>query len=714
MDSKIGDKTIAVLYHQLALSKWANLMHQHIAELVYDYHRQRHSSAFTTASESTPESESKVSVILENVGTADNTIAVATRIMSEKSCLETTKKKNYGRADVLFVLFDLCRLTVACPPWLLKRAIVMQSECANSELLDNPHYISAMLGSALLLDFSKHNATALANSRFGEISNLTMVSLPAKMSLPTKMDVLQYPPRCTSGVDRQAAAKPLQCLTQCRDIDILFVGSLNQRRECVLNQVNELLNKRDKCDFKIYTLFGGVSPEILETAFFNRTKVVLNLHYHDWKTNMCGAEFARIIPALECGCVVITDPLATEDEMFLSEYRDHIEFLTPNLDESAQKIIHAVETFQEPDPDVQAARISAETSRYRESLQALLLKKILCRTEKKMELAESVPEPLAEPVPTLVESVSKPLAEPVPTLVEPTPVEPVQPMPMPTLVEPTPVSEPVSEPLAESVPTLVEPVPVPVKIYQTPQQQQQQRHPMNEYFDNIYCVNLARRTERMEIARRRHAFAGLDVERFVAIDGSVLGALHRSLGAGSLVPNKAYLGCQLSHLSIYRDALDRGFSRVLIIEDDVRIHRRSGDIFRKFIAALPTANDWDMLHMAYIPLSDDLQMWTYNVVFNNAISEHVMASHNLWSLMAYAVSRRMMQHLLNLYDQQMPMELDRLFVTKIFPDKTWKCYGSIPQIFCAEDNFSDNAATAVVGLLERSVNLRVAAYHDYV
>jgi len=71
-------------------------------------------------------------------------------------------------------------------------------------------------------------------------------------------------------------------------------------------------------------------------------------------------------------------------------------------------------------------------------------------------------------------------------------------------------------------------------------------------FSNIpkFVVNLSHRTENMTLISEEMKYIGWDFERFEAIN------------------KNSYMGCTLSHLEIIKLAKDRGYSRVMVVEDD--------------------------------------------------------------------------------------------------------------------------------------------------
>ena len=235
---------------------------------------------------------------------------------------------------------------------------------------------------------------------------------------------------------------------------------------------------------------------------------------------------------------------------------------------------------------------------------------------------------------------------------------------------------------------------------------------MDRFFDNIYLLNLHKRTERLKISEKRLQFVDIEnYEVFGAVDGSVLSPVWQEFNkTNSYFKNPSYLGCALSHLSIYTDAIEKGYKKILILEDDCRVHRNAQEIFKNNLSQIP--EEWELLYLGYIPLSDDLTRWDYGVFSDGYISKNIFTAKNLWGLYSYAISDNLMKELLSVYDKKFPMELDRYFVSHVQPRK--KCYGMSPQLFCAEDGYSDNSKIIETSMIQRSVDIRFSQYTDYV
>jgi GR25 family glycosyltransferase involved in LPS biosynthesis len=95
--------------------------------------------------------------------------------------------------------------------------------------------------------------------------------------------------------------------------------------------------------------------------------------------------------------------------------------------------------------------------------------------------------------------------------------------------------------------------------------------------DCIYVINLDRRIDRWE--RTKKLFNDLDIypNRFAAVNGWSLSEESKNELFGSQIHTmkSGATGCLLSHVSIYKDAFERGFNAVWICEDDIVF---SGDV----------------------------------------------------------------------------------------------------------------------------------------
>lgn len=233
---------------------------------------------------------------------------------------------------------------------------------------------------------------------------------------------------------------------------------------------------------------------------------------------------------------------------------------------------------------------------------------------------------------------------------------------------------------------------------------------INNYFDKIYLLNLHKRKDRLNKSIEKLDLLDVKYDVFNGTDGSVIHKLWSQLNNPNFT-NPNYVGCAVSHLSIYQDALYNGYEKILIIEDDNLIHNRIKEIFDNL--QIP---EWsDLFYLGYIPLSDDCSMWTYSngIQGHNMLCDNIFRPKNLWGLFAYGISKSLMIHMVELYNREFPMEIDRYFVNEI-----QQRGGSIaisPQLFCCDDNvYSDNLGFVPGDMTLKSIDSRFANPSDYI
>jgi hypothetical protein len=101
-----------------------------------------------------------------------------------------------------------------------------------------------------------------------------------------------------------------------KDIDILFIGTLNNKRKEWLKKLNY-----KKYNIKIITnLFFEKSIE-----YFARSKIILNIHYYGGDSIL---EVTRIIPALENKCIILSEE--SHDEYYNLEFNNIIKITNSN------------------------------------------------------------------------------------------------------------------------------------------------------------------------------------------------------------------------------------------------------------------------------------------------------------------------------------------------------------------------------------------------
>lgn len=225
-----------------------------------------------------------------------------------------------------------------------------------------------------------------------------------------------------------------------------------------------------------------------------------------------------------------------------------------------------------------------------------------------------------------------------------------------------------------------------------------QRYNINDYFDEIYLINLERRKDRLLKADKKLKDFGISYKRMKAYDGQLL---KEFVDPDILVRRTpGYLGCLLSHLEAIKISYDKGLDKILILEDDIIIHRRINEEFERIINTMELENnlDWDLLYLGggqctgtftipetYIdtsPINDEMR------------PSRIWKADHVWSGHAYALNRKMMKWILDYYQENgYKYELDRVLASEVQRNKNFKCLSVYPQLIMQHDTISDNDPT---------------------
>jgi len=234
----------------------------------------------------------------------------------------------------------------------------------------------------------------------------------------------------------------------------------------------------------------------------------------------------------------------------------------------------------------------------------------------------------------------------------------------------------------------------------------------NDHFDRVFCLNLPIREDRKERMSSLFSKHNLNVDFFSAVRGFAIPYVH------SLVSDRfsaaGYVGTLISYLNLFDYALNKGYERICVIEDDVMIHKNIHSIADTYIPKLP--ENTDMAYFSYIPLSDDHSMWNYNMISDKFVdgtpSSGIFRAKNLCSMMAFSVNRRIMEHLVKSLNQSF-QPIDLYIMANIQDKEEFGVYGINPQMFCSTEGYSDGCGYVIENLTNRSVDLRASRYEDY-
>jgi hypothetical protein len=91
----------------------------------------------------------------------------------------------------------------------------------------------------------------------------------------------------------------------------------------------------------------------------------------------------------------------------------------------------------------------------------------------------------------------------------------------------------------------------------------------SKFWDTVYVINLEHRTDRWESITKMAEAAGLQINRWNAVKAADIDLEKHRIGIR--VKKQSCIACTLSHFEIYRDALSKGYKKVLVLEDDAVI-----------------------------------------------------------------------------------------------------------------------------------------------
>lgn len=233
-----------------------------------------------------------------------------------------------------------------------------------------------------------------------------------------------------------------------------------------------------------------------------------------------------------------------------------------------------------------------------------------------------------------------------------------------------------------------------------------------DHFDKTFCLNLPireDRKERMDSLFKKHQ---MDVEFFSGVRGFAVPYLHSLLSERFSAPG--YIGTLISYLNLFDYALTKGYERICVLEDDIMVHRNVNEIADRMIPELP--EDTDMAYFSYIPLSEDYQWWSYNLLTERYIKGNptsgIFKAKNLCSMMAFSINSKLMKHLLSSLNQDFE-SIDFHIMSKIQDKGEFNVYGINPQMFCSSEGFSDGCGAIIPNLTMRSIDTRASNPEDY-
>ena len=196
-----------------------------------------------------------------------------------------------------------------------------------------------------------------------------------------------------------------------------------------------------------------------------------------------------------------------------------------------------------------------------------------------------------------------------------------------------------------------------------------------DFFDEIYCINLERRTDRWNQCQSEFDKIGIldKVKKFDAVDNK----------------NNPKQGCYESHMGVIRLAHERKLKNVLIFEDDVAFLQRYDD--RKLANAISHLDkqEWEFFYLGGLERRIKPRP-TYNQLNNkwtgefNSEYDYVMECSSVGWAHSFAVNGSIFERIVSDYDNNIwnvlvenhDSHLDRYYQEVLKP-KTYVCVPSL-------------------------------------
>lgn len=134
------------------------------------------------------------------------------------------------------------------------------------------------------------------------------------------------------------------------------------------------------------------------------------------------------------------------------------------------------------------------------------------------------------------------------------------------------------------------------------------------------------------------------------------------------------LGCLLSHISVIQIAKNRGYKKILILEDDARFFDDHQKIFDNAIKQLE-GKSYDMLYLS-----------TYHKIPGKKISKNVLKMVRGYTTVSYIISDSLYDDVINMASKSRK-EIDVFYSKKIHPN--YNCLSVHPVIIYQNSGISD-------------------------
>ena len=133
---------------------------------------------------------------------------------------------------------------------------------------------------------------------------------------------------------------------------------------------------------------------------------------------------------------------------------------------------------------------------------------------------------------------------------------------------------------------------------------------MEKYVDKVYLINMDQDTEKLEEVTKECKKFNINFERFTGINPLELSEeeleKYVTKNCQSMCSN-GIIGCGISHMKIYENALENNYKNILVLEDDVYFKNNLYKTLDNAMKYLP--KDYDILYLGCTGLCEKKKLY---------------------------------------------------------------------------------------------------------
>lgn len=206
---------------------------------------------------------------------------------------------------------------------------------------------------------------------------------------------------------------------------------------------------------------------------------------------------------------------------------------------------------------------------------------------------------------------------------------------------------------------------------------------INQFFDEIFCINLKERTDRYKETLEEFNKHQITAKRVEGINGKLLNIKHKKPGA---------LGLLYTHIKLLQHAKDNNLKNILIFEDDIKFIDNFQEFFSDKIDSLP--DDWDLLYLGgnndlnngiFTPITGDLNFKPTPENYKE-LDHELFKTTNTRTTHAVAINEKAYDFIIDNFNKNYHYPIDRILVLLQI---RLKSYTFLPSLVKQRPSFSD-------------------------